>query len=638
MPQTLPPVTRSIPGQNDLIEEVIAAFPDTGRILDIGTGSGRAARRLSQAGWDVTATGFDMGAYLGASPLPEDIRVIEDVDICDAHQFEDASFDAIWCAHVLEHVSNPGLAMAEIRRLLTPEGWLFITFPPFKTEVVGGHVNNGWTVGSLMYVLADAGFALSEGRFVRHGYNVFGMVQRGPGKLPQGTLRRANGDIEALVQAGRFPKGFAAKQGFNGQIPSVNWRWIRPPEEFSVPRKMLAAPPPPAPMRIGFFVPWITMGKGGTENVGQMMANAMARRGHTVTIFTFDDKTGPSRWPLDPEITLVHLTEADDQAADHAMAVAVASRNLDLLVGLHMNRTMLRYVRCAHKAGLPLVLSEHIDPRFPRWIGAFSPDERDIAMAGATLIHLLLDDFTQTLDPAERRKVRVIPNTVPEPTELAEPGAPKTSRTLLAVARLVPRKNMTRVVEAFGRLAAECPDWRLQIVGDGALRGDLERMVRDHDLEARVDFAGEQEDVYPFYAAADLFVIPSLMEGFGLTLCEAMAHGLPAIGFSSCNGINRQILDGRNGILCDASQGIEGLVDAMQTLMDDPDLRVRMGAAAREDFLDRYANDVVHAQWEEMFAEARDMTPRLNAPGHSAVMAVRLWESVWGTLGSAKPE
>lgn len=630
MPKTPPAVTKSVPGQLDLIEEAIASFPQGGRILDVGTGSGLAAQHFARAGWDVTATGFDMGSYLD-SPLPDTIRVLADVDICDAHQFETASFDAIWCAHVLEHVSNLGQALAEIRRLLKPDGWLFIAVPPYKDQVVGGHVNSGWNLGILMYVLADAGFGLAEGRFIHHGYNIFGMVQRGPGPLPAGTLRRANGDIETLAEAGRFPRGFHAEQGFNGRCEAVNWLWNRVPQEIPVPRSQLAAPPALAPMKIGFFVPWITMGKGGTENVGQMMANAMARRGHQVTIFTFDDKRAPSRWPLDPQIALVHLPEADDEPADHHMAVEVASRNLDLLVGLHMNRTMLRYVRCAHRTGLPLVLSEHIDPRFPNWVGAFSPDERDIAMAGATLIHLLVDDFIQTLPKPVRGKARVIPNTIPEPTTLASPGAQKDRRTLLAVARLVPRKNMIRVIQAFAGLAAEFPDWRLQIVGDGPQAPELKALAEARGIKDRVDFEGEHDDVYPFYAAADLFVIPSLFEGFPLTLCEAVAHGLPAVGFGICGGVRAQIVDQETGLLVNDDEA-EGLSAALRQLMQDSDARTRFGLAARHHFDRYFSNETIHSQWEEMFAEATAIFHPGKKPDYATVLAIRLWEQVRGPI------
>lgn len=627
---TRPNVTTSIPGQIDLIKEVIVSFP-RGRILDIGTGSGLAARQFHEAGWDVTATGFDMDAYLDA-PLPEGIRVVQDVDICDLHQFSDAEFDAIWCAHVLEHVSNTGLALDELRRVLKSDGWLFIAVPPYKDRIVGGHVNSGWNLGSLMYVLADAGFGLAQGRFIHHGYNIFAMVQRGPGRLPAGVLRRANGDIEALVEAGRFPEGFSPRQGFKGRRHSVNWLWNHPPEAIPARRNKLASPPPIAPMRIGFFVPWITTGKGGTENVGQMMANAMATRGHQVTIFTFDDKRAPSRWPLDDRIALVHLPETEDEPADNLMAVEVASRNLDLLVGLHMNRTMLRYVRCAHKVGLPLVLSEHIDPRFPRWAGTYSPDDRDMAMAGATLIHLLLDDFVETLEPSIRGKARVIPNTIPEPEKLADPGADKNERTLLAVSRLVPRKNQSRVIEAFARLANDFPEWRLQIVGDGPLRRQLEAQARTLGVVDRVDFAGEHDDVYPFYAAADLFVIPSFFEGFPLTLCEAMAHGLPTIGFGICAGVRAQIRNGQTGLLCEASDRVEVLEAKLRQMMGDSVLRRRMGLAARQSFVQRFSNAIVHAAWETMFAEAQEMYSNTRQPDHATVIALRLWEQIWGPI------
>ena len=83
---TKPEVTMSISGQLDLIEEIIRSFPECGRILDVGTGSGLAARRFAESGWDVTATGFNMEAYLKDSLLPEAINVLPDVDICDAHQ------------------------------------------------------------------------------------------------------------------------------------------------------------------------------------------------------------------------------------------------------------------------------------------------------------------------------------------------------------------------------------------------------------------------------------------------------------------------------------------------------------------------------------------------------------------------
>ncbi|WP_372804342.1 glycosyltransferase, partial [Paracoccus seriniphilus] len=600
-------VTISIPGQVDLVQEVIATHPAGGRILDLGTGSGIAARHFDQAGWDVTATGYNMEAYLQDEPLPESIRVLPDVDICDAHQFRDGEFDAIWCAHVLEHVSNTGLALAEIRRILKPDGWLFIAVPPYKDQVVGGHVNTGWNVGMLMYVLADAGFGLAEGRFIHHGYNIFGMVRRGPGPLPAGSLRRANGDIEILSDAGRFPKGFPAAQGFEGRRRAVNWLWNQVPQQIPVARKELANPPPVAPMKIGLFLPWITIGRGNAENVGQMMANAMAARGHEVTVFTFDDKQAPSRWPLDERITLVHLPEADDESADDRIAIEIAGHDLDLLVGLQMNRFVLRYLRCAHRLGLPLVVSEHGDPRCRDGIARPLTGDRAVAMGGATLIHLSHPESIRILPPALQRKARLIASALHEPDPLAAAADREgEDRILLAVARLVPVQNQLRLVEAFAGLAQDFPQWRLQIVGTGPVKSHLVARIWELNLAERIDLVDENEDIAALYAGADLFVSPSASEGFGMELCEAMAHGLPVVGIRASAGARARIVGGKTGELCKAADP-HTIAATLRSLMSDDKTRHRMGAAARQHYLSDLRNDVIYAAWEELFSEAKDI-------------------------------
>lgn len=274
-------VTSHISGQVDIVNEIIARFPEKGRIFDIGTGSGLAARAFLKAGWDVKASGFDMEQYFeDENALPKEIDLEPDVDICDMRSIEDSRFDAVWCAHVLEHVSNTGDALSELRRILKPNGWLFIAVPPFKPQIVGGHVNAGWNIGSLMYILADAGFDLANGQFVRHGYNVFGMVQRGEGPLEPGRLRRANGDIETLVSAGRFPHGFDAGQGFEGNISNVNWKWSSAPFEVPVWRGAIGQPGQINKMRLGLVVPNITRRVEDSEKTGHMMANAMAALTH----------------------------------------------------------------------------------------------------------------------------------------------------------------------------------------------------------------------------------------------------------------------------------------------------------------------------------------------------------------------
>lgn len=203
-------------GMADLLEQAARYGFDS--VLDVGLGDGHASRYFASLGKKVTAVGFQLESYL-ASPLPAGVRVLEGIDICRMEAFPAAAFDAVWCSHVLEHVTNPGLALAEIRRVLKPNGILFLIVPEYAPVVVGGHVCTGWNVGTLMYNLVLAGFNVRDGAFINHCWNVCGFVERGePPSIP---LRFDNGDLERLAQY--FP--VAVRQGMDAALPRVGWRW-----------------------------------------------------------------------------------------------------------------------------------------------------------------------------------------------------------------------------------------------------------------------------------------------------------------------------------------------------------------------------------------------------------------------------
>lgn len=189
-------------------------------VLDIGTGSGEAARYFAGRGCAVSASGFDMAAYLD-NPLPQDVTVLPDLDVCAMGALPDQSFDAVWCSHVLEHVMNVGQALAEIRRVLRPDGLLFLTVPDYSPFVVGGHVSPGWNLGIMMYVLILAGFDVRNGAFINHCWNNVAFVQKGD--LPRLPLRHDRGDIETLAPL--FPEGLTARQGMDGDILRHRWTW-----------------------------------------------------------------------------------------------------------------------------------------------------------------------------------------------------------------------------------------------------------------------------------------------------------------------------------------------------------------------------------------------------------------------------
>ncbi len=149
---------------------------------------------------------------------------------------------------------------------------------------------------------------------------------------------------------------------------------------------------------------------------------------------------------------------------------------------------------------------------------------------------------------------------------------------VLYVGRLVEEKGLDRLLEAWAALA-DRDRHRLVLVGDGPLREGLEARARALGIEAAVRFAGHQREVAAFYAAADVFVLPSLTEGLSNALLEAMVAGLPVV-VSDITG-NRQIVDEASGFLVDWGRP-RACAALLARLLAEPELRRRAGAAARE--------------------------------------------------------
>ena len=165
---------------------------------------------------------------------------------------------------------------------------------------------------------------------------------------------------------------------------------------------------------------------------------------------------------------------------------------------------------------------------------------------------------------------------------------------IATVAALEPRKGHRYLLEALAAIAKDGspPGERLAeagakqsplkcfIAGDGSLKDVLIRHSALSGLGSTVMFMGQVADPCALYHAADMFVLPSLKEGLGVALLEAMACGLPAVGTDS-SGIRDSIHDGVNGFLVKPADPI-ALAKALQTLAASPDLRARMGSQARQ--------------------------------------------------------
>jgi glycosyltransferase involved in cell wall biosynthesis len=153
-------------------------------------------------------------------------------------------------------------------------------------------------------------------------------------------------------------------------------------------------------------------------------------------------------------------------------------------------------------------------------------------------------------------------------------------------------KGIEDLVPAFIRLAWRWPELRLTILGAGVPEGVVLGAFPEA-LRTRIDcrLATDDRQTVAAFRAADLFILPSLFEGTPLTLMEAMMSGLPIVTTAVC-GMRDVIRDGENGLLVPI-RAPEVLADAAGRLLEDADLRARLGRSAHREALDRYTWDRV---------------------------------------------
>jgi glycosyltransferase involved in cell wall biosynthesis len=179
-------------------------------------------------------------------------------------------------------------------------------------------------------------------------------------------------------------------------------------------------------------------------------------------------------------------------------------------------------------------------------------------------------------------------------------------------------------------IATELPEWTLQIIGDGSQMGELVKMADCLGIRKQVDFVGETSEPYAYLEKAQCFVLASLFEGFPMSSLEALAHGLPVVGYRVCNGINIQIVDGENGVLVDECSSKGTLARALFNVLSDADMRLRMGAASFERYNTLFSNKVIYDKWESLFIEAVEIYRRHEHPSLSVLLTADLHDFVFG--------
>lgn len=339
---------------------------------------------------------------------------------------------------------------------------------------------------------------------------------------------------------------------------------------------------------------------GGAEKIASWLANQFVQSDLSVTVFTYSSSEAPF-YDLDGR---VHVRPLGVLCATHGFEKftknfqrlkvirdAVNNASVDCVISF-MPEVNVQVLISLLWSGIPVIATEHTDPSkhvIPRLYSLL----RRYMYPRAAAVTVLTDHAREEM-PYCFEKIRVMPNAV-----FLDNGAPVAadkSKTILAVGRLSSEKGFADLIDAFSFVSGEFPDWSLVVYGEGKERSKLESLIQRHELQGRVALPGVKKELASVYAAASCFVLPSYYEGFGLALAEAQMSGLPAIGFSDVEGVRELVVDGRNGIWVDPAERVVNLAAALRVMLDNPQLRQRLGEQARKDAR-RYAPERVFPLW-----------------------------------------
>ena len=215
------------------------------------------------------------------------------------------------------------------------------------------------------------------------------------------------------------------------------------------------------------------------------------------------------------------------------------------------------------------------------------------------LRRMTLDEF------AVHNTIDVVPNFVDLSKHCAGRATPDRSafadsgeRILLHMSNFRPVKRVVDIVRIFERVQREIPSVLL-MVGDGPERTSAQALARRLGIADKVRFLGRQDSIEEITAVADLYLLPSELESFGLSALEAMACGVPVIG-SDAGGLPEVVAQGETGYLLPVGD-IEGMAARALELLRDEALHKRMSQAARRRVEQLFDAEKIVTQYEAVY-------------------------------------
>ncbi|HEY8186658.1 MAG TPA: N-acetyl-alpha-D-glucosaminyl L-malate synthase BshA [Pyrinomonadaceae bacterium] len=357
---------------------------------------------------------------------------------------------------------------------------------------------------------------------------------------------------------------------------------------------------------------------GGSGIVGSELGKELAARGHTVH---FIASALPTRLTELNERVRFHEVEMmsyplfEHQPYTLALATKMAtvaeSENLDLLhvhyAIPHSISAILARESLKPKRHLPVITTLHgTDITLVGADRSYLPITRYgiVQSDGVTAISHYLKEATKEIFHFD--DIEVVPNFICQTdyarhpvAELRSSLAPEGEPLLVHVSNFRPVKRPVDCVEILARVLKKGISTRLVMVGDGSERTNVEHRARCLGVYDKCIFVGKQPNIVHYLSAADVLLLPSEQESFGLAALEAMACEVPVIA-SRVGGVPEVVTDGETGFLSEVGD-VEKMAEDAARLLSDEEFRREMGQRARESAVSRYRTDLVIPRYIEFY-------------------------------------
>lgn len=373
---------------------------------------------------------------------------------------------------------------------------------------------------------------------------------------------------------------------------------------------------------------------GGVEKVICNLANAMIANGDQVTILYRDGQEGAPYFPLDSQVKQYNiLFENGVQKISEKLPLPLRfSREVKRIFSQNAAQSVnakykgKQYGQSIHRwleelqpdvvlscsipstkyviedAGYqgPVVTMIHADPavQFPK----LSDIEKQAAAKSAVMQLLLPSGVETARQYFPGLSLAVIGNAVSPAKKAADLQSTKKQYVISCVGNICERKNQKLLVQAFSQLMERFPQWNLELWGrcNSRYASRLIQEIHQKNWGSRILIEGETEDVESVYAHSDIFGLLSKSEGFPLSLSEAMAAGLPAVGLNSCCGVRDLIKSGQTGFL--TNEEPKHVAEALSALMQKQEMRICMGKAG-QDLIKKYEPSYIWNQWKDLLVK-----------------------------------